>query len=163
MCGYGRVIAHYIRFLLKAQLPHLTPASNIIRKLSSVLENKGDFGIRLKTAYDNKDTEALKKLLNECDIIIKKLEELKNAHRDSWFEYNKTFGWEVFDIRYGGLISRFHTVKKVLGDYIDGKTDRIEELEQDRLSLRPDNEDDLVTTFRWGNYRTYSTVALIYE
>ena len=48
------------------------PACNIIRKLSSVLENKGDFGIRLKTAYDNKDTEALKKLLNECDIIIKK-------------------------------------------------------------------------------------------
>ncbi len=139
------------------------PASNIIIKLSSLLENKGDFSLRLKAAYDNKDKEALKKLLQECDIIIEKLEELKNAHRDAWFEYNKTFGWEVFDIRYGGLISRFHTVKKVLGDYIDGKTHKIEELEQERLSLRPDNEEDLYNTFRWGNYRTYSTVALIYE
>lgn len=139
------------------------PATNILIKLCSALENKGDFGLRLKDAYDKKDNDALKELLLECDIIIKKIMELKEAHRISWFTYNKPFGWEVFDIRYGGIISRFDTVKIVLKDYLDGNISSIPELEEERLSLRPDNEDDLYNTFRWGNYRTFSTVALIYE
>ena len=139
------------------------PATNILIKLCSALENKGDFGIRLKAAYDKKDTFAIKELLSECDIIIEKIQELKETHRTAWFAYNKPFGWEVFDIRYGGIISRFDTVKTVLKDYLDGKIDSIPELEQERLSLRPDNEADLYNTFRWGNYRTFSTVALIYE
>ena len=46
---------------------------------------------------------------------------------------------------------------------IDGKIPSIPELEEERLPLRPDNESDLYNTFRWGNYRTFSTVALIYE
>ena len=139
------------------------PACNTIIKLCSALENKGDFGIRLKSAYDKKDKEAIKALYSECDIIIEKITELKKAHRSAWFTYNKPFGWEVFDIRYGGIISRFDTVKTVLKDYLEGKIDTIDELEQERLSLKANEEDNLIDTFRWSNYRTYSTVGLIYE
>ncbi|MBR6765986.1 MAG: hypothetical protein IKM06_05820, partial [Clostridia bacterium] len=138
-------------------------ACNTIIKLTEALQNKGDFGIRLKDAYDKKDKNAIKRLLDECDVIIKKINALKVAHRTAWFEYNKPFGWEVFDIRYGGIISRFETLKSILRDYLDGSTDSIPELEEERLSLRPGEEDDLFNTFRWANYRTYSTVALIYE
>ena len=108
-------------------------ACDVIIALSSLLENKADFGLRLKNAYDEKNTDALNSLMNECDVIIKKLTELKKLHKKSWFEYNKPFGWEVHDIRYGGIIARFETVKERLNDYLNGKTDSISELEADRL------------------------------
>ncbi len=109
-------------------------ACEVIVCLSSLLENKADFGLRLKRAYDKKDTEALNDLTNECDVIIEKLKKLKKVHKASWFEYNKPFGWEVHDIRYGGIISRFETVKERLSAYLNKKIERIDELEADRLS-----------------------------
>ncbi len=135
------------------------PACDMMVKLSHLLENKGDFGVRFKSAYDKKDTSALKALLVECDEIIQKTVELKNAHRASWFEYNKPFGWEIHDIRYGGIIARFDTVKAVISAYLEGKIDSIPELEEERLSLCPGAEDHLLHTFRWRRYGGFITAG----
>ena len=111
------------------------PAYDVIVKLSSLLENKANFGVRLKAAYDKGDKAALSELLSECDVILKKLRALHEAHRASWMEYNKPFGWEVHDIRYGGVANRFDTVKERISAYLKGEIPSIEELECDRLRL----------------------------
>ena len=146
---------------LQALKPEKTfkPACDMMVALSSALENKGDFGVRFKAAYDKKDTKALNELLKECDVIIEKVTKLKDLHRTSWFEYNKPFGWEVHDIRYGGIIARFDTVKAVLKDYLEGKIDSIPELEEERLSLLPGAEDRLLHTFRWRRYSGFATAG----
>ena len=105
----------------------------VIRCLSSLLENKASFGIRLKDAYDRGDRATLAAMAEECDTVIEKLKSLRLAHRTAWMEAYKPFGWETHDIRYGGLISRFDTVKERLAAYLDGTIERIEELEQERL------------------------------
>ena len=107
---------------------------NIV-KLSDVLENKADFGIRLKAAYDKNDREALGAMRDECDVIVQKVKALWESHRASWMEYNKPFGWEIHDLRYGGLVARFQTVKMRIGAYLAGECDRLEELEEERLRL----------------------------
>lgn len=109
-------------------------AGEVVIAISSLLENKADFGLRLKKAYDEKDNEKLKALMAESEIIKEKLIKLKELHKKSWFEYNKPFGWEVFDIRYGGLISRFETVKERLEAYLNKEIEKIDELEAPRLS-----------------------------
>ena len=106
-----------------------------ILKLSDVLENKADFGIRLKAAYDRRDKESLGAMQSECDVIVEKIKALWESHRASWMEYNKPFGWEMHDLRYGGLIARFQTVKMRIGAYLSGACDRLEELEEERLRL----------------------------
>jgi hexosaminidase len=45
----------------------------------------------------------------------------------------KPFGWEVIDIRYGGILSRLETVEYRLHQWLDGSISRIEELEEERL------------------------------
>ena len=50
-----------------------------------------------------------------------------------WLAYNKPFGWEVLDIRYGGVLSRLDTAIDRINNYLDGKISVIEELEQERL------------------------------
>ena len=114
----------------------MEPAYRVMTALSAVLENKADFGLRLKAAYDKKDNEKLSKLLAECDIITEKLQKLKDTHRAAWMYYNKPFGWEVLDIRYGGHIARFESVKMRVSDYLSGRIAHIEELEAERLSCK---------------------------
>ena len=129
------------------------PATDMLIAMSEALVYKGDFGLRLTEAYKNDNKETLKSLINECDIIKDKITNLKNKHREYWFEYNKTFGWEIHDIRYGGLINRFDTVKLLLNDYLSGKIDKIEELEQERLPY----SNDVINAFRWSQYEKYAT------
>ncbi len=111
------------------------PAYKAIQAVCSLLENKADFGLRLRKAYNEKDVETLKKMATECDVIIEKLKVVKKVQKEAWMYYNKPFGWEVHDIRYGGLIARFETAKERIEDYISGKYDRIEELETERFDM----------------------------
>ncbi len=55
------------------------------------------------------------------------------AHCKVWLLYNKPFGWEVLDIRYGGIVARMTTVVDRLSDYLEGRLDHLEELEEDKL------------------------------
>ena len=76
-------------------------------------------------------------------------------------EYNKAQGWEVHDIRYGGLIARFETTKERLTDYLEKRISNIEELEEERL--RFDGKSDAVDVprfggrFLWYQYRYLAT------
>lgn len=139
-------------------------AFEVIRCLSDLLENKADFGLRLKKAYDRGDREALAALGQECDIIMEKLKALQKAHRASWMEYNKPFGWEVHDIRYGGLLMRFDTVKERINDYLEGRIQGIGELEEERLYIQESDKyipDKIGERFLWNRYPLLATANIL--
>lgn len=103
-------------------------------KLCKVLKQKGDMGIRIKKYYDNKDLKELNNLVEvELTELYKNIDALRLAHRNQWFKSYKAFGWEVLDIRYGGLLARVNSTRDRLKDFIEGRVDNIEELEQERL------------------------------
>ncbi len=105
-------------------------------KLCSVLIIKGDIGIRIKLAWDKKDLATLKHIAeNDLHCLYNNIEELRKAHRNQWMETYKPFGWEVLDIRYGGLLARVESAKQRLSDYLEKNIDTIEELEQERLEF----------------------------
>lgn len=95
-----------------------------------VLEN-------LRNAYLTKDLTMLKKM---CYELLPELKneyiKAKNLHRDQWYKCLKPYGFEVLDIRYGGLANRIDTAILRLEDYLNGKISSIEELEGDRLLMR---------------------------
>lgn len=103
-------------------------------KLCAVLEQKGDLGLRITEAYRQKDLPTLRRIARqELPDLIQCVCELRVAHREEWFAIYKPFGWEVLDIRYGGLLSRLDSVILRLNDYLEGNVSCIEELEEDRL------------------------------
>ncbi len=140
------------------------PAFNAIKAYASLMENKADFGVRLIDAYKRNDKEALSKLLLECDVIISKFKEFCNAYRKAWMCYNKPFGYEVHDMRYGTGIARFETAKIRISDYLNGTIDIIEELEEERLYVDcrnyADDENKFSGTFLWSNYKKLSSVNI---
>ncbi|MDQ6418809.1 beta-N-acetylhexosaminidase [Paenibacillus sp. LHD-117] len=105
------------------------------QKLCGILKRKSEIGIELKRAYDGGDKAELERIAREVlPVISKAVAELRTAHRAQWLSMFKPFGWEVIDIRYGGVVSRLDTAVMRLMDYVDGRIDRIEELEQERLA-----------------------------
>ena len=139
------------------------PAFDVLTKLSALFENKADFGIRLKDAYDKGDGEALRAMVSECDVIIEKLKALKTSHYNAWMTYNKPFGWEVFDIRYGGLVMRFESCRERLCAYLSGEISSIPELEAERLRI---DCSDTPANIRaehivWRRYLGYSTTSIL--
>ena len=134
------------------------PLFDVVAKLSSFLENKASFGVRLKRAYDAHDKNTLEKMANECDVIAEKLGALRRAHRASWLKYNKPFGWEILDIRYGGIASRIDTAKFRILAYLNGEEASIPELEEERLRIDCKSQDE--EPFNNGfNWRSYDTIA----
>ncbi|ANS76578.1 glycoside hydrolase [Paenibacillus yonginensis] len=109
-------------------------------KLCAVLKIKSEIGIRLKQAYDIQDRAALNRVAQEeLPLIAAAVRELRDAHRIQWFSMFKPFGWEVLDIRYGGVVNRLDSAAQRLLDYTEGRIARIEELEQERLLYSSNN------------------------
>ena len=141
------------------------PAFEATKAFISLMENKADFGVRLTDAYKTDDRATLLPLLLECDVIIDKFKAFCNSYRKAWMYYNKPFGYEVHDIRYGGNIARFETAKIRISEYLNGSIDKIEELEEERLYLDcrayTEDENKFSGTFLWTGYKKIATVNIL--
>lgn len=140
-------------------------AFDAIKAYVSLMENKADFGVRLTEAYKNNNKKEMYNLLAECDVIIAKFKTFCDAYRKSWMYYNKPFGYEIHDMRYGANIARFETAKIRISDYLNGKIEKIEELEEERLYVDchsyKDDENKFGGSFLWANYKKLSSVNIL--
>ena len=103
-------------------------------KLAAVLAGKADLGVRIKDAYDREEKEILKEIShNEIPDIICNLEEMKRIREEIWMTDAKPFGYELLDVKLGGVITRLKSTGHRIDDYLNGKVSRLEELEETRL------------------------------
>ena len=89
---------------------------------------------KLVPAYKAGDKEALATVANVLLPCLKEATaEVHKAHKAMWFASNKVLGWSNLDIRYGGMAARCDTAMELIGMYLEGKLDTLEELDQERL------------------------------
>lgn len=151
--------AHLSSLLTGKGEGRFAPAFEVVRRLTAVLALKADLGIRLREAYQAKDNAALAALVTDCEEIGHRVRALWEAHRTSWMLYNKPFGWESCDLRYGGLLARMESIKARIADYLDGKVTQLEELEEDRLRMdgMADTAPRFSDMFSWLKAYRYTT------
>lgn len=107
---------------------------DVPEKLADLLSVKATIGVELKKAYDLRDDKELQRISNVIlPDMMTKVKALRNAHRKQWLTMHKPFGWEVLDIRYGGLLSRIDTAIYQINLFVEKEIDMIDELEQERL------------------------------
>ena len=115
----------------------------IFESLSALCETlsvKYDLGQRTRTAYASKDKEALKNLLPDYDRAVNLTEKFYEKFRTLWYTENKPNGFEIQDIRLGGLIQRLKSCKMALQDYISGKLETLAELDEPLLDYYGNGE-----------------------
>ena len=84
---------------------------------------------------ENQVQETLRSLISDYQMAVEKLEIFYKKYKTQWFTENKPYGFDVQDIRIGGLLTRIRSCQERLQHLYDGEIDVIEELEEQPLDL----------------------------
>lgn len=131
------------------------------RTLCEVLSVKAELSVRTRSAYQNKDKATISKLLIDYEEVAQKLQKFLKVYRKQWLRENKPHGFDIQDIRIGGLIARTESAKERLEAYVEGTILRIEELEEEQLSyfgIEPDTRRPLTWVASWSHIATTNIV-----
>lgn len=131
-------------------------------KLSDYLAVKSEIGIKLRNAYINTDKESLKNILEYVLPELKlRLDNFQDSYRELWYKERKGQGFEVMDIRLGGIRSRIDSTVYRLNQYLSGNIDSIEELDEKILYFLNNftEECKLISYIRYKDIATQNILA----
>lgn len=103
------------------------------KKMAEILTLKSDLGPRLTKAYEENNLTYMKVILGELKGLLKKYEEYHVLYGDIWHSIYKPFGWEAADTDLGSIESRIKWAIHRVEQYLDGRVNRLEELEAQRF------------------------------
>lgn len=98
--------------------------------LAEVLSLKSRLGVDTRAAYQKKDRKELSSLLGRYMATEEKIGELSEAFRRQWRKENKPFGFEIQELRLGGLLQRTISCRRRIEEYLRGEVEEIEELKE---------------------------------
>lgn len=104
-----------------------------LRHLCKCLSFKYDLGIKTRKLYKANDKEGLKALIPTYENALSALLDFRQAFFNEWMKENKPHGWDIQEIRLGGLYFRILNCKNRVLDYIEGRINKIEELDETLL------------------------------
>ena len=101
--------------------------------LAKALSVKYELGFNTRKLYQAGDIDGLKAIIPEYKKAIKYTEDFYQVFKTLWYKENKPNGFDVIEIRIGGLLLRLKSCKERLQDYVDGKLKEIPELNEKLL------------------------------
>ena len=101
--------------------------------LCELLSMKYGLGKRTREAYKSKNADTMSALIEDYKKTEGYLDAFYEAFCKLWFTENKAQGFEVQDLRLGGLKQRLAHCRKRLTEYMEGKIENIPELEEELL------------------------------
>ena len=128
-------------------------------KLCDVMAIKYELGLRTRKAYEAGDKAELERLAkNEYVKVEKLIRVFARAFEKQWFTDNKPHGFDIQDQRIGALLYRTDACRRRILDYVSGKIERIEELDE---ALLPFREAEQSTSLNVTPF--YTTVNIVHH
>ena len=129
---------------------------------AEALSLKAEFGRSIRQCYARPKEEAKPLLLallrDRIPHLKSALSRFHEAFRTEWMTEHKPFGYEVMDVRLAGVEARVRYAEQVLSDYLEGKTDRIPELEEEILPVKPAEDGVLISENVWSRIISASII-----
>lgn len=119
--------------------------------LCEVLAIKCRIGSDCRKAYKEKDKPSLANICDTLQDLIGKVDEFYIEFAELWFMENKPQGFDVQDIRIGGLLQGIKACKMRLQGYVAGEINSIPELDTALLPLPYATQDKLYCDNVWVN------------
>ena len=120
------------------------------KELAKTLAIKAELGIMITDAYKSGEKEELKRLAGEAiPECIEHLEKARELREEIWLSEAKPNGFEIIDIRFNGVIGRLCFANRRINDYLEGKVDRLTELEEERIYANPYVVDSPLYVNQW--------------
>lgn len=109
--------------------------------LCRVLELKANLGQKTRAAYQSGNKDALAELIPIYKELSERLCCFYEVFRTQWFKENKPFGFDIQDMRLGGLITRTEHCTERLEKYLNCELEKIDELEEKLLDYTGNGEE----------------------
>lgn len=118
---------------LKKKMPGYEYLCDFYAKLSRLLYYKYELGLNTREAYLSNDETKLNNVINQYSKCINALTKFIQSFKNVWMIENKPHGFDIQDIRLGGVMQRLISCKERLINYKNKKIAVIEELEEKLL------------------------------
>ncbi len=126
-------------------------------KLCRFLQVKFTIGKRTRQAYrQGGKGDALDQLVADYEKMGVLLDDFYQAFRTVWFTENKPHGFDIQDIRFGGLKQRIASCTERLRQYQCGEVESIPELEEEIL---PEFEEGYLNFNKWAEMVSVQVVS----
>ena len=103
--------------------------------LCHALEIKAELSVRTRKIYHSGEKAALPALIADYGEAADRVRAFLKIYRKQWFRDNKPHGFDVQDIRLGGVITRLESARDRLQALYDGEIQKIEELDEVQLDF----------------------------
>lgn len=123
-----------------------------------VLLTKFDMSVRVRGAYAARDGAAIAQVVSEIPQTIAAIDRFIETLRAQWFFENKPQGFEIQELRLGGLKERLAGVSKRLQAFLDGKADAIPELEEPLLEDVYLGRSEKTGRLQWSSFALTTSV-----
>lgn len=132
--GEGALYAEYAEELHPlASHPIYGYLFELSEKLCRALSYKYELGARTRRAYKAGDRDALAVLTEDYRKAEDAVRKFHESFRRAWYRDKKPQGFEIHDIRLGGLAARLAACGSRLADFLAGKITEIPELDEEPL------------------------------
>ena len=133
-----------------------------MRSLCDVLAVKFELGAQTRKAYAAGDREALAQITARYTTALELLDEFYTCFRTQWFRENKPNGFELQDIRLGGLMQRLKHCRDRLNAYLSGQLDTLSELDEPLLDAFGHGTDFQRKSTQYQNWATNAVVDVLH-
>lgn len=114
--------------------------------------------LKYKCAYHLRAGTAVRTVAREEAVLCaalaratgEELNKLRQAWRDVWYHYNRIYGFEIIDVRVGGVAARMESAARLLEDFAEGRIDTIEPLAEEPLPYTNLPGGALRGSYAWG-------------
>lgn len=131
------------------------------KALMDVLYIKYDLGLRIRNAYKEKNVQKLQMIINDGYNLVEKIERFYKEFQIQWDTDYKPHGFDVQDIRIGGLLLRIKHCMEKLTLLVTGKINLIEELEEELLDFEGNGMDLKKEPVSYNIYSANATVNIL--
>lgn len=99
-----------------------------------VMQLKCNLGLTTRAAYEQ-GKKSCKKLIKTYRIVLERVRKFYELFRKQWYIENKAVGFEIQDVRLGGMMCRLQNCMERIQAYVSGKVENIPELETKLLDV----------------------------
>lgn len=155
---YAALEADYAAY--KEANPRFSLLMGFYQQLARTLKYKCAYHLRAGICVRRKDREAAHACAALARQTARELEALRVLWRDLWYSTNRVYGFEIIDVRVGGVAARMESAALLMEEFAAGRIETIEPLAEEPLPYTDLPGGALRGSYAWGEIVSSSKADL---
>ena len=155
---YAALEADYAKY--KEENPEFDLLLGFYHQLARTLKVKCHFHLEAGKTVRSGDRENAWVCAELAQLAQQELEILREIWRKLWYATNRVYGFEIIDVRVGGVAARMESASQLMADFAAGRIDTIEPLAEEPLPYTDLPGGALRGSYAWGEIVSSSKADL---